>query len=116
MMKSPFQQQNQQWQWQQQLRQRQMGAVAAQQQQKQQQAQAARLMQANDPFARAEATMAELRLKARSGRLSQQQLEARLQELTVQDAAGHYWMLGYDTGTWYRHEGGQWVAAIPPGR
>ena len=56
------------------------------------------------------------RLKAQraSGALSEADLKARLQELMVEDEQGRWWMIGYETGQWYVHDGEKWVRAEPP--
>lgn len=48
-----------------------------------------------------------------TGRLTQEQYEAKLRELMVQDGQGRYWMLGADTGKWYLHDGQTWTEAQP---
>ncbi|MBI3536057.1 MAG: tetratricopeptide repeat protein [Chloroflexi bacterium] len=50
-----------------------------------------------------------------TGRLTQQQFDAALKALMVQDAQGHYWMLGADSGKWYMYDGKNWIEATPPG-
>ena len=69
---------------------------------------------AGDPFSRVEAEVARLRAERDAGRLSPAGFEAQLKELMVQDESGAWWMLGADSGTWYRHDGTNWIQADPP--
>ncbi|MBI5652362.1 MAG: hypothetical protein HZC40_18240 [Chloroflexi bacterium] len=48
-----------------------------------------------------------------AGRLTQEQYDAALKQLPVQDAQGRYWMLGVEDSQWYVHDGKTWVAANP---
>jgi hypothetical protein len=57
-----------------------------------------------------------LRQDLAAGRLTEEQFKARLRELMVEDEEGNWWMVGYETGEWYRHDGTDWVRADPPGR
>src|SRR5512135_3211933 len=51
-----------------------------------------------------------------AGKLDEAGFKARLNELMVQDDQGRWWMIGYETGQWYLHDGSAWVRADPPGR
>jgi hypothetical protein len=55
-------------------------------------------------------------LKARrdAGQLTDADYESALRVLVVQDEAGTYWMLGTESGKWYRYNGQEWVGADPP--
>ena len=57
------------------------------------------------------------RLKAQfdAGTLTEADFKARLEELMIQDEQGNWWIIGYETGQWYFHNGEQWVRAEPPG-
>jgi len=68
-----------------------------------------------DRFAQVEGEVARLRQEMVAGRLSEEQFKARLRELMVQDGRGNWWMIGYETGKWYLHDGTNWVRADPPG-
>jgi pSer/pThr/pTyr-binding forkhead associated (FHA) protein len=48
------------------------------------------------------------------GKLGEEAYRLALKEILIQDNAGSYWMLGAETGEWYRHEGGGWVRRDPP--
>ncbi len=63
-----------------------------------------------------EREVAGLRQDLSAGRLNEEQFKTRLRELMVEDANGDWWMVGYETGEWYRHDGNDWVRADPPGR
>jgi len=67
-------------------------------------------------FAEVEREVARLRQGMAAGRLTEEQFKARLRELMVLDEHGGWWMVGYETGEWYRHDGTDWVRADPPGR
>ena len=56
------------------------------------------------------------KLKAQydAGALSEADFKARLQDLMLQDEQGRWWMIGYETGQWYVHDGEKWVKAQPP--
>src|SRR5512146_2480982 len=55
------------------------------------------------------------RLKAQfdAHALSEAQFKARLQDLMVQDGQGRWWMIGYETGQWYVHDGQHWNPGQP---
>jgi len=55
-----------------------------------------------------------LRQERAAGRISEEQLRTRLQELMIQDERGEWWALGQRSGEWYRNQGGQWVRDVPP--
>lgn len=67
-------------------------------------------------FAEVEKEVAKLRQDLAAGRLTEEECKARLRELMVQDDEGNWWMVGYETGEWHRHDGSDWVRADPPGR
>ena len=67
-------------------------------------------------FAEVEKKVAKLRQDLAAGRLTEEQFKARLRELMVEDEQGNWWMVGYETGEWYRHDGADWVPDQPPGR
>ena len=67
-------------------------------------------------FPEVEREVAKLRQDLAAGRLTEEQFKARLRELMVQDEHGNWWMMGYETGEWYRHDGTDWVRADSPGR
>jgi len=67
-------------------------------------------------FAEVEREVAKLRQQVAAGRLTEEACKARMRELMVEDADGNWWMVGYETREWYRHDGTDWVRADPPGR
>ncbi len=67
-------------------------------------------------FARVEKEIADLRQELTAGRLTEEQFKTRLREMMVEDTDGNWWMVGYETGEWYRHDGTDWVRDDPPGR
>jgi hypothetical protein len=66
-------------------------------------------------FAEVEREVAKLRQDLAADSLTEEQFKTRLRELMVQDEQGDWWMVGYETGEWYRHDGTDWVPDRPPG-
>ncbi len=64
-------------------------------------------------FERAESEYFKLRGQLATERITREQFESRLHDLMVQDEQGRYWMLGVDSGKWYRNNGSEWVEANP---
>jgi len=64
-------------------------------------------------FAQAEERFNQLHAAYRAGKLDDQAYESELRKLVLQDASGGYWMLGAESGDWYRFDGQEWVAADP---
>ncbi|MCX6032853.1 MAG: SUMF1/EgtB/PvdO family nonheme iron enzyme [Chloroflexi bacterium] len=56
----------------------------------------------------------QLKAQYDAGTLSETDFKARLQDLMLQDEQGRWWMIGYETGQWYVHDGEKWVRAEPP--
>jgi hypothetical protein len=118
-MKPPWQQQ-QQRRWQQQRRE--MGYAWEQQQKAKKKARAKQAqpvaipphVEAGDRFSQVEAEVARLCQELAAGHLTEKQFKERLGELMVQDAQGNWWMIGVDTGQWYRYDGVDWVPGEPP--
>lgn len=57
-----------------------------------------------------------LRQMHEQGQIDRVELEARLQEHTIQDSQGDYWMIGFETNEWYRYNqmNQQWeVTSLP---
>jgi hypothetical protein len=55
-----------------------------------------------------------LRRQVADGLLTEEECKARMRELMVEDSDGNWWMVGYETGEWYRHDGTDWIQADPP--
>ncbi|MGD8603100.1 MAG: hypothetical protein PVF49_00875 [Anaerolineales bacterium] len=121
-MKSQFQQFLQQQQKQQQQQQQRMAQGAAWMEQQKRQQQMAAQSGANSQkdvdqrFSRVEQEAALLRQQFAAGKLSEEALVNKLSELMVQDAGGTWWMVGTESGRWYRYDGKNWVPGLPPGR
>ncbi len=49
-----------------------------------------------------------------AGVIDQDEFRARLEELIVRDEAGQTWMIGAQSGRWYRYDGKRWVQDTPP--
>jgi hypothetical protein len=57
----------------------------------------------------------QLKTQYDAGRLTEADFKARLQGLMLQDEQGRWWMIGYETGQWYVHDGEKWVQReLPP--
>lgn len=70
---------------------------------------------AADPrFREVERQYVTLRQRYQSGELTQDQLQAAVQQLIFQDGQGQYWSLGTLDGQWYVYQANQWVRASPP--
>jgi hypothetical protein len=65
-------------------------------------------------FARVEAEFARLKAQFERGELTEEEFKAQLEELMIEDEQGRWWILGYETGRWYVHDGEQWVQQQPP--
>jgi len=66
------------------------------------------------PFEEVERQVDALRRQVVDGTLSEEQCEAQMRELMIQDAQGTWWMVGYESGAWHRNDGQGWVRAEPP--
>jgi hypothetical protein len=66
-------------------------------------------------FKQAQASFKHLKVQFEAGTLNESEFKAQLEELMVQDEQGSWWMIGYETERWYRHDGKSWVQADPPG-
>jgi hypothetical protein len=65
-------------------------------------------------FKQAENKFKELKAQFEGGELSETGFKTQLEALMVQDEAGTWWMIGYETEKWYRSDGDDWVQAEPP--
>jgi hypothetical protein len=55
-----------------------------------------------------------LRARYEQGELDEGAYRQALKDIVFHDDAGAYWMLGAESGAWYRHEQGVWVGRQPP--
>lgn len=69
---------------------------------------------ARDAFQEVESQAAVLRQQVAQGLISEAHCRARMRELMLQDPHGNWWMVGYESGSWFRHDGRDWVRADPP--
>jgi alpha-glucoside transport system substrate-binding protein len=67
-------------------------------------------------FQQAEKRFKQLKAQFEAGTLTETEFKTQLEELMVQDERGDWWMIGYETERWYRHDGTNWVQADPPGK
>jgi t-SNARE complex subunit (syntaxin) len=66
-------------------------------------------------FQEADRRYAELRREHESGSLGDEELDAELKQLMVQDPEGRWWAKSPTTGEWHYHDGAAWVKDTPPG-
>ena len=64
-------------------------------------------------FQEAEGEYKKLKAQLDAGALTEDQFEARLQAVMVQDEQGRWWTIGGATGQWYVHDGVNWVIDEP---
>jgi hypothetical protein len=65
-------------------------------------------------FKQAEKRFEQLKVRFAAGTLSEDEFKAQLKDLMLQDEQGGWWMIGYETEQWYRHDGKDWVRTDPP--
>jgi len=65
-------------------------------------------------FAQVETKYKDLKTKYDAGAITEDEFKAQLEELMIQDEEGKWWMIGYETGQWYYHDGQKWVQSEPP--
>jgi hypothetical protein len=69
-----------------------------------------------DPrFAQVEEQVKKLRQQLAAGKINLKKFQEKAQELMIQDSQGVWWMVGSESGTWYRYDGAGWMQATPPG-
>jgi hypothetical protein len=56
-------------------------------------------------FKQAEKRFKQLKAQFTEGTLSEAKFKAQLEELMLQDERGSWWLIGYETEQWYRHDG-----------
>ena len=67
----------------------------------------------DEQFQQAEEKFLRLRGRLAAGRITREQFNAALQQLTIQDAQGRYWTIHPDSGKWNVYDGQQWVSSSP---
>lgn len=65
-------------------------------------------------FKQAENKFKQLKGQFESGILTETEFKTKLEDLMIQDEQGIWWIIGYETGRWYRHNGKSWVQADLP--
>ena len=65
-------------------------------------------------FAQVESEYRRLKAQVAAGQISEDEFKAKLQELMIQDEQGRWWVIGFETGQWYVHDGKTWVQGQPP--
>jgi hypothetical protein len=66
-------------------------------------------------FQEADRRYAKLRREQESGSLGDEEFDAELKQLMVQDPEGRWWAKSPTTGEWHYHDGTAWVKDTPPG-
>ena len=69
---------------------------------------------ADERFQKVQEQYAALRAQLDAGRITHEQFEAALRPLMFQDAQGHYWMIGVESGKWHMFDGQTWTQIDPP--
>lgn len=64
-------------------------------------------------FLDVENSVEELKKKLRNEEIDEQAFEQSLLDLIDLAEDGYYWMLGHETGQWYRHDGQVWHPRDP---
>lgn len=65
-------------------------------------------------FAQVETEFARLKARFESGALTEAEFKSQLEELMIEDEQGRWWIIGYESGLWYYHDGDQWIQSDPP--
>ena len=65
-------------------------------------------------FSQVEAEFQRLKGQFEDGAITEDEFKAQLQELMIEDEEGKWWIIGYETGQWYYHDGEKWVQGEPP--
>ncbi|MBN1249391.1 MAG: hypothetical protein JXC32_17150 [Anaerolineae bacterium] len=65
-------------------------------------------------FAEARRRFLVLRQQVDAGHLGDEAFDAALADLVIRDGDGQTWMLGAESGDWYRAEGTTWIRTNPP--
>jgi hypothetical protein len=66
-------------------------------------------------FKQAEIKFKQLKVQFETGKLTEAEFKTQLEGLMVQDESGSWWMIGYETELWYRHDGENWIQTDVPG-
>lgn len=64
-------------------------------------------------FSEVEQSVAQLNRQFLKGELDKSTFRGRLVEIIDLAEDGYYWMIGYQSGLWYRHDGTQWLVDNP---
>ncbi|GAB1420430.1 hypothetical protein MASR2M15_05280 [Anaerolineales bacterium] len=65
-------------------------------------------------FKETEKQIAALREQYEAGYITREDLQQQLQSHMILDQNEVWWMMGFESSTWYRFENGEWVPAEPP--
>ena len=64
-------------------------------------------------FSQVEAEFQRLKGQFEAGAITEDEFKAQLEELMIEDEEGKWWIIGYETGQWYYHDGEKWVPGEP---
>jgi hypothetical protein len=65
-------------------------------------------------FSQVEGEFERLKAQFEAGAFTEAEFKARLEDLMIQDEQDRWWMIGFETGQWYYHDGQKWVQSEPP--
>lgn len=65
-------------------------------------------------FRQAEKRFKRLKNQFEAGTLSEGEFKTQLEKLMVQDEQKNWWMIGYESELWYRHDGKDWIQTRLP--
>jgi hypothetical protein len=65
-------------------------------------------------FRQAEKKFKQLKNQFEAGELTENEMKAQLEKLMIQDEHKHWWVMGYESELWYRHDGKDWIQTKLP--
>ncbi len=74
------------------------------------------VFQADARFAQVEQEVEKLRQDLAAGKLDEKAFQEKASALMIRDQQGAWWMVGAQSGSWYRYDGVGWSQATPPGK
>jgi hypothetical protein len=66
-----------------------------------------------NPYQVLEMEVDALRKQLANNQMTETQVRSRLDTLMIRDAKGDTWTVGFETGSWYRHDGTRWIKTGP---
>ncbi|HEX9384801.1 MAG TPA: hypothetical protein VF918_00650 [Anaerolineales bacterium] len=65
-------------------------------------------------FKQAEKRFRQFKAQFEAGVVTENEFKTQLEKLMIRDEHGNWWMIGYETEQWYRHDGTNWVQTDLP--